>query len=102
MSGQIQEVTLNPPEQGKGGTLVLVAATVGRLGPFTAAQEGYYTITPDALTFCCRGGAATNPVAGTDQVLLANNSYRVGPFKAGQYLCFISTPGGNVYWTPGS
>jgi len=98
---QIQEVTLNPPAQGVSGTLVLAAATVGRI-EITAARVGFMVITPDALTFMCRGAVATNPVAGSDQVLLANNSYRVGPFVLGEYLCFISTPGGNVYYTPQS
>ena len=99
--GQIQEVTLNPPPQGLGGTLVLAAATVGRI-EITAVRIGYLVITPDATTYMCRGTVGTNPVAGTDQILLANNSYRVGPMVLGEYLCFISTPGGNVFWTPGS
>ena len=96
---QVQEVTLNPPAQGAGGTLILAAATLNRL---TIAQDGYYTITVDATVFMCRGTASTVPVVGTEQILVAGNTYRVGPMKSGERLCFISTPGGNVYYTPGS
>lgn len=99
---QIQEITLNPPAQGAGATLVLTAATTNRIGPISAANAGYITLTLDAKTYMCRGGAATVPVVGVDQALLASNQYRVGPMVTGEYLCFISTPGGNVEYTYGS
>lgn len=95
---QIQEISLNPPAQGVGGKLVLAAATLNRL---EITQHGYYTITVDSVTFMCRGTVATVPEVDEDQYLVAGQQYRVGPVVDGEYLCFISTIGGNVWYTPG-
>lgn len=97
---QIQEINLNPPPQGSGATIILAAATVSRLQVLAnmVAVSPYLLVSCDAAVAMCRGDVATNPVAGVDQLLLANTQYRVGPLVPGEYLCFISTPGGNLQW----
>jgi hypothetical protein len=57
-------------------------------------------VTPDVDVFVRMG---TNPTAvadGTDQILLAGNTYRIQPIIPGYKLAFVSTGSGNVYLTP--
>jgi hypothetical protein len=96
---QIQEISINPPAQGAGGKVTLAAATVGRL---QVTQDGFYTLSFSAVTFLCRGTVTTTPVVDVDHYMAAGQQYRVGPLKSGEYLCFISTPGGDVWYTKGS
>lgn len=60
-----------------------------------------YLVTPDTTCFMRMG---TNPTAvsdGTDQILLANNTYRIQPIVSGYKLAFITTAAsGLVYLTP--
>jgi hypothetical protein len=88
------ELTLIPQAQGQGTKIVMVAATPGR---FLVTKPGHMVLTPDAQTFICRGTVTTNAAADVDQILLANNQVRVGPFAVGEYLCYFSTPGGNMW-----
>jgi hypothetical protein len=62
-----------------------------------------YLVTPDATCFVRKGtGTVTAVSDGTDQIMLANNSYRV-ELMEGEKLAFILASGtGNVYMTPGA
>ena len=68
---------------------------------FPAAQAGYVLVTTDANCFVRQG---TNPTAlsdGTDQILLANQTYRCW-VNSGNKLAFKTASGtGTVYLTPG-
>ena len=87
---------------GLGGTservVVGAATSAPTLQSATNAGE-FWVVTVDALMFV-RKGAAPVAVADSDQVLLANQMYRIGPLDARDKLAFFSTPGGNVYVTP--
>jgi hypothetical protein len=91
------EATVNPQAQGAGAKIIVGAAGVNR---YLCAADGYYCVTPDAVMHACRGTVATVPVVDTEYYMIANNTQRMGPMLAGQYLCFFSTPGGNVWITP--
>jgi hypothetical protein len=95
-----KEVSIVPNQGGSSERIVLAAATPNN--STLTIENGYYLVTVDSLTFIRVGPAVGTVTAAVnvDQVLLANNSYRVGPMSAGQKFGFISTAGGNVYLTP--
>lgn len=68
---------------------------------FPGTPSGYVLVTPDVNCFVRQ---ETNPTAvsdGTDQILIANNTYRTF-VNSGNRLAFIVGSGtGNVYLTPG-
>ena len=73
-----------------------------------AAQGGGVTgaavvlLTPDTTCFVRYG---TNPTAlsdGTDQILMANNTYRVDVAPGGKFAFITATGTGFVYITPGA
>ena len=71
------------------------STAIGNLAP-TAV------ITPDITVFFRRGGNPTALSTGVDQILLANNTYRLYGLQAGDKLAFITASGsGNVYISPG-
>lgn len=87
---------------GPGGTSerVVVGAAASAPTVQSATNDGeYWVVTVDALMFV-RKGAAPVAVVNNDQVLLANQMYRIGPLSRGDKLAFFSTPGGNAYITP--
>jgi hypothetical protein len=55
-------------------------------------------LTPDTTCFFRMGANPTALADGTDQILLANNTYRV-TVSPGQKLAFIAGAAGNVYIT---
>ena len=67
-----------------------------------AVPAQYVLVTPDINCFVRQGPGTPVAVAdGTDQILLANNTYRVY-VNSGNKLAFILAAGtGNVYLTPG-
>lgn len=68
---------------------------------FPGVTSGYVVITPLVNCFVRQGENPTALADGTDQLLLANNSYRVF-VNSGNKLAFITPSGtGNVYLTPG-
>lgn len=77
---------------------VAVTTTSAQSAALTATS---YLITSDVNIFVRMG---ENPIAlsdGTDQIMLANNTYRIVPAILGQKFAFISLSGaGNVYLTP--
>lgn len=95
-----KEISVVPNVGGTSQKVVLVAATPNNSSTFAA--DCYALVTVDSLTFMRKGlGTATvTSAVDVDQILLANNSYRVGPILNGEKLGFISTAGGNVYITP--
>jgi hypothetical protein len=68
----------------------------------SAALTGYqYILTPDVNCFVRLGVNPTAVSDGTDQILLANQTYRIFPIVPGQKFAFILATGtGNVYITP--
>ena len=60
-----------------------------------------YLVTPDTTCFVRAGANPTALSNGTDQILIANNSYRIVPINPGDKMAFILASGtGNVYLTP--
>ncbi len=68
----------------------------------SVALTGYqYTIVSDTNVFVRLGANPTAVSDGTDQLLLANQQYRILPIVPGQKFAFILATGtGNVYLTP--
>lgn len=59
-----------------------------------------YLVTPDTTCFVRKGSNPTAVADGTDQILLANNTYRV-ELMDGEKMAFITGGGGGfVYITP--
>lgn len=83
-----------------GGQSIKVAMSIASAQTPVLTAESY-NITPDTTCFV-RTGA--NPVAvadGTDQIMIANQTYRVIPILPGNKIAFILGSGtGNVYLTP--
>ena len=84
---------------------VAVSTTSAQSAAFGAATDAvpaqYVLITPDTNCFVRQGSAPVAVSDGTDQILLANNTYRVY-VNSGNKLAFITASGtGNVYLTPG-
>jgi hypothetical protein len=68
---------------------------------FDAALAGYVLITVDANCFVRQGTDPTALSNGTDQILLANQTYRCW-VNSGNKLAFITASGtGTAYMTPG-
>ena len=70
-----------------------------------AAQSGApvkVLITPDATCFARYDANPTALSDGTDQILLANNTYRVEVMPGGKFAFILATGTGNVYVTPGA
>lgn len=96
------EHSLNILEGGQSSTLAISTTSAQSAAfAFPAAPAGYVLITVDVNCFVRQG---TNPTAlsdGTDQILLANNTYRAF-VNNGNKLAFKTASGtGNVYMTPG-
>ena len=85
-----------------GGTSQSVAIST------TSAQSaalsfGTAVVTPTANCFVRQGSNPTALANGTDQYLVANNSYRLTGIVPGNKLAFITGTGtGTVYITPGA
>lgn len=96
------EHSLNILEGGQSSQLA-ISTTSAQSAAFTfpAAPAGYVLITSAADCFVRQG---TNPTAlsnGTDQIILANQTYRCW-VNSGNKLAFITASGtGTVYMTPG-
>jgi hypothetical protein len=75
-----------------------VNATSAQSAVFTATS---YLVTTDVDVFVTTGASPTALADGTDQILLAGNSYRILPLIVGERFAFITSGGsGNVYLTP--
>jgi D-alanine-D-alanine ligase-like ATP-grasp enzyme len=59
-------------------------------------------ITPDTTCFARYGSNPTAVSDGTDQILLANNTYRVDATPGGKFAFITATGTGFVYITPGA
>lgn len=63
----------------------------------------YVVVTPDTNVFVRRGSTPVAVADGTDQMLLANQSYRLYGLNTQDKLAFITSGGtGNVYISPGA
>jgi hypothetical protein len=63
--------------------------------------ETIYTVTSDTNCFMRMGLSPVALADGTDQIILANQTYRLQPIIPGQKLAFILAVGtGNVYLSP--
>ncbi len=94
------EISLVPLEGGTASVVTLGAGVSNQSGVFDLNRDVYVIVTPTVDVFLRQG---TNPTAlstGVDQILLANNMYRVGPIARGNRLAFISASAGSVYLTP--
>lgn len=100
MSGYFKEVSITPNYGATSQKIALAAATSAASTAF--AEECYVLVTVKADTFMRTGAPGTTPTAvvDVDQLLVANNAYRVGPLAKDSKLAFISTPGGDVFITP--
>ncbi len=68
-----------------------------------AITTGSAVVTPSVDCFFRQGVSPTALSNGTDQFLLANNTYRISDIVSGNLLAFITASGtGTVYITPGS
>lgn len=68
----------------------------------TALNVDYAIVTPDTVCFIRQGADPTALATGVDQILMANQSYRVN-IKRGNKLAFKTATGsGYVYITPGA
>lgn len=80
---------------------VAVSTTSAQSG--LVGLRGNVVVTPDATMFVRRGSNPTALSDGTDQILLANTTYRFYGLKSDDKLAFIMAVGtGNVYITPGA
>lgn len=96
------EHSLNILEGGQSSSVAISTTSAQSAAlSFPAAQAGYVLVTTDTNCFVRQG---TNPTAlsnGTDQILLANQTYRCW-VNSGNKLAFITASGtGTVYLTPG-
>ena len=67
-----------------------------------AITTGSVVATPTVDCFFRQGSSPTALSNGTDQILLANNSFRISGIVSGNKLAFITASGtGTVYITPG-
>lgn len=100
MSGYIKEVSLVPNFGGTAQKVTVGAASSAASAAFT--EDCYVLVTTKVEVFMRTGLSGTTPTAvpDTDQILLANNSYRVGPVAKNSKLAFYSVAGGDVYITP--
>ena len=84
-----------------GGTSQAIAVSATSVQSAVTVSAGPVVATPTVDVFVRRG---TNPTAladGTDQILLAGYTYRIGGLVLGEKLAFISASSGTVYLTPG-
>lgn len=84
-----------------GGTSQAISVSATSAQSAAVVSPGSVVVTPTVDVFVRRG---TNPTAlanGTDQILLAGFSYRVGNLAEGERLAFIAASAGTVYVTPG-
>lgn len=59
-------------------------------------------VTPKVECFFRRSASANATSDGTDQYLLANNTYRLFGFKSGDRISFNGPTAGDIYITPGA
>lgn len=104
---QITEITAEVLSGGQSAQIAI--SSTSAQGPLVSAPTNHPTgvpvkclVTPDTICFCRKG---TNPTAlsnGTDQILLANTTYRV-ELLPGERMAFVTaSASGNVYFTPGA
>lgn len=84
---------------------VSISTTSAQSATFGAATDAvpnqYVLVTPDVTCFMRQGVNPTAVSDGTDQIILANTTYRTF-VNSGNKLAFITASGtGNVYLTPG-
>lgn len=85
-----------------GGTseVVVVGAAASAPTLQSATTDGEYWIVTVKAECFMRKGLAPVAAPNVDQILLANQSFRVGPLNKNDKLAFYSVAGGNVYVTP--
>ena len=84
-----------------GGQSASVAISTASAQSF-AITSGSAVVTPTVDCFFRQGSNPTALSNGTDQVLFANNSYRIANITSGNKLAFITGAGtGTVYLSPG-
>lgn len=83
-----------------GGDSIKVATSIASAQtPILTATS--YIVTSDTTCFARTGLNPTALSDGTDQILLANVTYRIVPILPGNKIAFILSAGtGNVYLTP--
>lgn len=85
-----------------GGQSAAIAVS-GISAPSGVLGQSYVVVTPDTNVFFRRGPTPVALANGTDQILLANQTYRLYGFSQGDKLAFITSgAAGNVYITPGA
>lgn len=87
---------------GVGGGAQKVALAAGSVQS-TAIGNVSALVTPDTSVFFRSGSNPTALATGVDQILLANNTYRIPLVDPTDKMAFIPVSGssGNVYITPG-
>lgn len=94
----VQAVSINALEGGESQTVAMSVSN----NETTALSVPYVMVTVTADCFFRRGLAPVAVSDGTDQILLANNSYRISGLEEGDKLSFIMASGtGTAYVTPG-
>jgi hypothetical protein len=97
-----REISVVPMEGGTSVLLTLAANTSQQYTPAAAVagQALYITLFADVDCFIRQGANPTALADGADQILPANNMYRIGPIAPGNRLAIISASVGSVYITP--
>ena len=85
-----------------GGQSAKVAVSGTSAQSAIVGERSYAVVTPDVNVFFRRGSNPT-AVVDVDQILLANQTYRLYGMAAGDKLAFVTAgAAGNVYITPGA
>ncbi|MGJ7484341.1 hypothetical protein ACSFA2_03730 [Variovorax sp. LT2P21] len=86
------------------GTSVKVALAGGGAAAVTTNAIGYDTavVTADVDCFFRKSATANATSDGTDQFMVAKNTYRIFGLLPADKLSFNSATAGNVYITPGA
>jgi acetyl-CoA acetyltransferase len=101
----ISEITIEITAGGTSQKLAISSTSAQSAAAAAAATENKgapikYLVTPDVNCFVRKAANPTAVSDGTDQLLLANNTYRV-ELMDGEKLAFITTAAsGSVYITP--
>jgi hypothetical protein len=101
----ISEITIEVTAGGTSQKLAISGTSAQSNAAASASTESKgvpikYLVTPDATCFVRKGSNPTALADGTDQILLANNTYRV-ELMDGEKLAFITSgAAGFVYLTP--
>lgn len=86
-----------------GGTSIKLAVSTTSAATTNPIGNSVVVVTPDVAVFFRRGAAPVAVADGTDQLLNANQSYRLYGLNLQDKLAFITATGtGNVYLSPGA